>query len=78
MSTPVESTASFQVYNRPSDSVKRHVTIGPLDHGFLVTIGCTSFAFEELKPMMDKIAQYLTDPALTEDKFWKGELFPKV
>lgn len=53
----------------------KEINISPLPHGYLVRVGCQSFAFEDHKKMMKYINQYLDNPADVEAKFYSGKLF---
>lgn len=44
-------------------------------NGFTVEVGCKSFAFETKTAMLDKIIQYVNQPAETEMLFNQGLLF---
>lgn len=53
----------------------RSINIEPLNRGFVVRVGCQSFAIGTKRLLIDKLTQYLSDPQGTEDKWNKGELF---
>ena len=47
----------------------RIVKIIPLDHGYMVDVGCQSFAIETTSKLMTTLHEYLNDPRVVE-KFW--------
>jgi hypothetical protein len=53
----------------------RSINIEPLNRGYVVRVGCQSFAIGTKRLLIDKLTQYLSDPQGTEDKWNKGELF---
>lgn len=53
----------------------REVTISSLDHGFVVRVGCQTVAIQTKEDLIAKLVQYITDPAATEEKYYRGELF---
>jgi hypothetical protein len=59
---------------RPSQPL-RSINIEPLNRGFVVRVGCQTFAIGTKRLLIDKLTQYLSDPQGTEDKWNKGELF---
>lgn len=46
-----------------------------LDRGYIVNVGCKSFAFENQEVMLGMITEYITNPNKTEDSFYNGTLF---
>jgi hypothetical protein len=63
-----------EIEARPSQPL-RSINIEPLNRGFVVRVGCQSFAIGTKRLLIDKLTQYLSDPQGTEDKWNKGELF---
>lgn len=55
----------------------RAINIEPLNYGFIVRVGCQSFAVEQADTVADKLKEYLNDPQATEKKWYAGELFKK-
>ena len=53
----------------------RDVYIKQLNRGYVVNVGCHSFAFSTKEEMMEKITAYINSPAETEKMWYKGELF---
>lgn len=51
------------------------VTIGTLDNGFVVGVGCKSFAIESKERMLKLLNDYFTNPKETVSKFNNGTLF---
>ncbi len=59
-----------------SDSTKiRGISIEQLHYGYIVKVGCHSFALEKHETVSAKIAQYLADPAGTEKLWFSQKLF---
>lgn len=72
ISTYPEANLSEQPVN---PAPVRDVTISSLNRGYVVKVGCHSFAFETVDGFLLKLGEYLKDPIGTEDKWFKGELF---
>lgn len=53
----------------------RDIHISGLSHGFMVTVGCQSFAIEKADDLIAKLAGYIHRPAETEQKWNEGKLF---
>jgi hypothetical protein len=53
----------------------RAFTVQPLDHGYVIQVGCNSFAIESKERLIEKLAAYITDPAGTEMKWQNKTLF---
>jgi hypothetical protein len=53
----------------------RSINIEPLNRGYVVRVGCQTFAIGTKKLLLVKLTEYLTDPQGTESKWNKGELF---
>jgi hypothetical protein len=51
------------------------VNIRPLDEGYIVEVGCKSFALSSTKKMLKYLTMYYNDPAGTEKLYGKGKLF---
>lgn len=68
--------AGRDVDARPhSQNDYRNLNIRALNSGFIVEVGCHTFAIESKESLIDKITQYITNPKATERKWFKGELF---
>jgi hypothetical protein len=39
-----------------------HVNIRPLNYGFIVEVGCQTFAIERVEDLISKLSAYLTTP----------------
>jgi len=46
--------------------MRRKISIQPLNHGYLVRVGCQSIAFETTAKLLDELRDYLLDPEKTE------------
>lgn len=56
------------------DSI-RQLSIRQLNKGYIVTVGCHEFAITDSKTLIKKLSEYIKDPQITEEKWFKGELF---
>jgi hypothetical protein len=50
----------------------RQINIEPLNYGFMVRIGCQTFAIETPDKLIEKLTGYLKDPNTVEKK-WQRE-----
>ena len=55
----------------PAPNRMRDVLIHQLDYGYLVTIGCQSFAFEDFETIIGHLSAYMENPTEVE-KDWLG------
>ena len=53
----------------------RDVNIKELSRGFVVKVGCQSYAFVTKAEMIEKLIEYINNPTETECKWNNGELF---
>lgn len=53
----------------------RTINIKALNAGYIVDVGCHSFAIETKQSLIDKLTQYINNPRATERKWGRGELF---
>lgn len=51
----------------------RPINIQPQDRGFIVTVGCQSFAIETIDKLVDHLNHYLRNPSKVEEQYAKGE-----
>lgn len=58
----------------PSPPKARQIVIEPKDHGFIVTVGCQTFAIEKVSTLIRNLEKYLERPAETEKKWVSGKL----
>ena len=47
----------------------REINITPLNYGFIVKVGCQTFAIETTETLLDKLNGYLKDPTNVERKW---------
>lgn len=52
-----------------------NISIRQLDHGYIVDVGCKSFAIESTDRLAALLSKYLYNPAETQDSYLKGKLF---
>lgn len=55
----------------------RQIMIEELTRGYMVRVGCATFAISTKAEMLEKLTEYINDPELTEQKWYTGELFEK-
>lgn len=53
----------------------RDITITQLNHGYIVRVGCQTFAIENPSTLIAKLAEYINNPADTETKWNDKKLF---
>jgi hypothetical protein len=58
----------------PSVQQPREILIQPKSHGYVVTVGCQSFAIEKTSTLIRNLEKYLEHPAVTEKKWMAGKL----
>lgn len=59
--------------SRPNEI--RQISIEGLNHGYIVRVGCHSFAIETKAQLIAQLSAYIQEPALTEKKWFNGKLF---
>jgi hypothetical protein len=59
----------------PVENYIRQIRIEQLSRGYIVYVGCQSFAFSTKEEMIAKLLDYIDRPAETETLWNKGELF---
>lgn len=59
----------------PSNRDIRNIQIDPLDRGFVVRVGCQTFAIEDKGVLIAKFIEYINNPIATEQKYKEGKLF---
>lgn len=53
------------------------IKIKPLHYGYIVEVGCHSFAFEKIEDATKHITDYYNDPKGVREKWDNGELLKK-
>ena len=53
----------------------RDFSVKALNYGYIVNVGCHSFAIETADRLIEKLSEYINNPSDTETKWFKGELF---
>ena len=51
------------------------VNIKQVNNGFIVNVGCQTFAFESFEKLSKYMGMYFENPTEVTSKHWKGELF---
>ena len=55
-------------------SQAREINIRPLHHGYVVNIGCQTFAIESIEKLIINLETYLKNPNETEKEWFSGNL----
>lgn len=58
----------------PLNTIRR-IEIESLNYGYVVKVGCQTFAIENASTLIAKPAEYINSPAITEQKWNEGKLF---
>jgi hypothetical protein len=53
----------------------RQINIEELNRGFIVRVGCHTFAISTRAELTTKLTEYINEPIKTEKKWYKGDLF---
>lgn len=62
--------------NVESNKQKIHsINIEELDYGYILRVGCKSFAFIDKQLMLDYLTKYMDNPQEMENKYYNNELF---
>lgn len=51
------------------------INIEELDYGYILRVGCKSFAFVDKQLMLDYLTKYMDNPQEMENKYYNNELF---
>lgn len=51
------------------------ISIRQIDHGYIVEVGCKTFAIENAQNLADMVSAYLVNPKESFTKFYEGKLF---
>lgn len=62
---------------REEKGLMRHLTIKQLDHGYVVEVGCKSFAVPSKEELCKYLIRYINNPVAMEKEYWEGEIFKK-
>lgn len=72
----MEERASMPV-PYPSYSSRHQITINPLNFGYLVNIGCNTFAIENVESLVSKLNSYLRNPEEVEGNWLENKILPE-
>lgn len=64
-----------QVLEEVVPDTLRQIRISELNNGFVVEVGCKSFAIETKARLITLLASYIQEPRATEEKYRAGKLF---
>ncbi len=53
----------------------RQINIEEVNRGYIVRVGCHTFAISTKEEMIGKLVEYINEPSKTEEKWFKQELF---
>lgn len=51
------------------------ITIKQLNYGYIIEVGCQTFAIESASLLIAKLSEYISNPGETEKKWNDGKLF---
>ena len=57
------------------DNKIRQINIEELNRGFIVRIGCHTFAISTKAELTTRLIEYINEPSNTEKKWYAGDLF---
>ena len=69
-----DKDANNPINVEPSSILARRITIKQLDHGYVVNIGCQTFAIESVGKLISNLEKYLNSPIETEEEWLSGNL----
>lgn len=58
-----------------TDNIIRPISIRQLSHGYVIEVGCQTFAIESASTLIAKLSEYILNPLATEVKHKDGKLF---
>lgn len=58
-----------------NENIIRTIMIRQLNHGYIVEVGCQTFAIESANTLIAKLSEYILNPLTTEAKHKEGKLF---
>jgi hypothetical protein len=53
----------------------KQINIEELNRGYIVRVGCHTFAISTKAELTTKLTEYINEPAKTEKKWYSGDLF---
>lgn len=53
----------------------RQINIEEVNRGYIVRVGCHTFAISTKAELITKLTEYINEPAKTEKKWYSGDLF---
>lgn len=59
----------------PGENKIREIVINELNRGFIVRVGCHTFAISTKAELTGKLIEYINEPLKTEQKWFGGKLF---
>lgn len=72
----VEALSPMPLINADDDTrMKYNIQINQLDYGYVVNVGCKTFAIETPEKLLKYITEYINNPGEAEKKFYSKELF---
>ena len=73
---PIERLRNAQTPEGQSAQA-REINIRPLNYGYVVNIGCQTFAIESVEKLVSNLEKYLNSPNETEKEWFSGNLLTK-
>lgn len=59
----------------PQENKIRQINIEEVNRGYIVRVGCHTFAISTKEELTDKLLKYINKPSDTEQKWFGGDLF---
>ena len=59
----------------PMPQNKRQISVEPMDLGYIVRVGCQTFAVETKESLIEKFTKYINDPIGVEKEWMKNRKF---
>ena len=59
----------------PKENKIRQINIEEVNRGYIVKVGCHTFAISTKEELLPKLEEYIKNPSETESKWFKNELF---
>lgn len=72
---PVDIREARAMVQPESNLAPYEVNIKQVNNGFIVNVGCQTFAFESFEKLSKYMGMYFENPTEVTSKHWKGELF---
>lgn len=73
---PYQGEQAMAPLSLKQENIIKQIGIRQLSgHGYVVDVGCQTFAIESSSQLIAKLVEYITNPLATEVKWQEGKLF---